>query len=100
MKYKFLVLALVPFFAFFLTACSLGDLPLLGKLFGGKKDTTPVTLTFWGMWEPESVYESAITSYKEKASHVTVNYDNRALGGDLFDYKNRIFQGSKSGYGS
>lgn len=97
MKYKFLVLALVPFFAIFLTACSLSDLPLLGKFFGGKKDTTPITLTFWGMWEPESVYEPVITSYKEKESHITVNYDNRALGGDLYDYKNRIFQGSKSG---
>ncbi len=97
MKYKYLVLALVPFFAIFLTACSLAELPLLGKYFAPKKDTTPVTLTFWGMWEPESVYEQVISSYKEKAPHVTVNYDNRALGGDVFDYKNRIFQGSKSG---
>jgi len=97
MKYKLAVLALVPFFAIFLTACSLSDLPLLGRFFGGKKDTAPVTLTFWGMWEPESVYAPVIASYKKVAPNVTINYDNRALGGDLYDYKNRVFQGSKSG---
>lgn len=97
MKYKILVLALVPFFAIFLTACSLQELPVVGKFFGEEEDTSPVTLNFWGMWEPSSVYEPVIASYKEKKSYVSVNYENRALGGDIFDYKNRIFQGSQSG---
>jgi multiple sugar transport system substrate-binding protein len=97
MKYKFLVLALVPLFAVFLTACSLQELPVVGKFFSPKEDTSPVTLNFWGMWEPSSVYEPVIASYKEKKSYVSVNYENRALGGDIYDYKNRIFQGSQTG---
>lgn len=34
----------------------------------------PVTITMWGMWEPESVYQIAADDYKRKHPNVTVKY--------------------------
>ena len=96
MRYKYLVLALVPVLSLLLTACTLKDLPVIGKFLGSQESSEPVNLMFWGMWEPSSVYEPVIKAYKEKKPNISVTYENRDTGGDLFDYKERVYQRSKS----
>lgn len=34
----------------------------------------PVTLTYWGLWEPESVYTAVIADYKRTHPNVTIKY--------------------------
>lgn len=34
----------------------------------------PVTLTYWGLWEPNAVYQSVIEDYKRVHPNVTINY--------------------------
>jgi len=92
MRYKYLVLALIPLLSLFLTACTLKDLPVIGKFLGSQESNEPVSLMFWGMWEPSSVYEPVIRSYKEQKPNVSITYENRDSGGDLFDYKERVYQ--------
>lgn len=38
------------------------------------KGAAPVTITYWGLWEPESVYSTVIADYKRKNPRVTVKY--------------------------
>lgn len=42
------------------------------------KKNSPVTLTYWGQWEPESVYQTVIADYKRLHPNVTVNYSRQS----------------------
>lgn len=44
---------------------------LLGLVF---RRSGPVTLTWWGLWEPESVYQTVIADYQRLHPNVTVKY--------------------------
>lgn len=39
------------------------------------KKTAPVTLTYWGLWEPESVYQEVFADYKKLHPNVTIKYE-------------------------
>lgn len=96
MRNKKYVLALLIILPLFVTACSLKDLPLIGKFFGGGDDngggiiSGPVTLTFWGLWERPEVMEALIQKYQESHSNVTINYDDRSIVA-VDEYRQRIF---------
>ena len=45
------------------------------NLLGGKPSKTqPVTLTYWGLWEPESVMKPIIEEYQQLHPNVTIKY--------------------------
>ncbi len=57
------------------------------------KASAPVTVTYWGLWEPESVYQEVFADYKKTHPNVTIKYQmqspiqyrerlNSALSGD------------------
>lgn len=81
MKNKTLTAILLVSLPLFLTACTLKDLPVIGKLFGGgsKITNTPVTLNIWGLWESPEVMDVLIQKYKTLYPNVTINYDNRSV---------------------
>lgn len=93
MKYKLPTLILLVSLSFLLTACTLGDLPLIGKFFGGTTTTSsgPVTLTMWGLWESPEVMESLISDYTAKNPNVTIKYEDRSVLKPLISYKERVF---------
>lgn len=88
-KNKTKAFLLFPLLAIFLTACTLGDLPVIGKYFVGTP-TGPVTLNVWGLWEDPAVIDVLITKYQEQNPTVTVNYEDRSIM-SLVDYKERVF---------
>jgi len=94
MRNKILTALLLLILPFFLTACSLQDIPVLGKLFGGGSapSTKPVTLNYVGLWESSEVVGAVTGKYKEKYPNVTINYDDRTFDG-LQSYKERVFTG-------
>lgn len=93
MSKKLRTLALLPILALFLTACTLQDIPVVGKFFGPSEPATPgnsdVTLTMWGLWEDQDVMGLLIAKYQETHPNVTINYENRSVM-DLVDYKDRV----------
>lgn len=91
MNKKIRVLALLPILSVVLTACTLQDLPVIGKYFGGTDvSTEPVTLKVWGLWEDPAVIQSLINKYQEQHPNVTISYDDRSIM-TLPEYKERIF---------
>lgn len=77
-NYKLPTLALLLVLPFFITACTLKDLPVIGKYFG--EDTSkPVSLNMWGLWERQDVFNTLIEKYKETAPTVSVSYDDRSI---------------------
>jgi multiple sugar transport system substrate-binding protein len=95
MRNKFLATALLVILPFFVTACTLRDLPVIGKFFPQGKNTStfptgPVTINMWGLWESPDVMQGVIAKYKEKRPNVTVNYDDRSVI-KLVDYKETVY---------
>src|SRR3972149_10718530 len=89
------LLALLILVSLLLTACSIKDVPVIGRLFGGGEDSgtqtsKPVTLTVWGLWESPEVIDALVKKYQEARPDVTVNYDDRSIV-KIDDYKDRIF---------
>lgn len=83
MRNKLLLTALILVTPFLLTACTLKDLPVVGKFFdkGGISVGGPVTLNVWGLWENPDVMQQIIGKYKETHPNVTINYDDRTVVG-------------------
>ena len=77
MKYKAALLGLLIMAPFFLTACTISELPVIGKFL--TKAPVPVTLTIWGLWEKPSVFETLIAKYQQENSHVTIQYEDRSV---------------------
>ena len=86
-KAKIKALVVLAFSSFLLTACTLGDLPVIGKFF--KKTSEPVTLTMWGLWEPKEVIDSVITKYQATHPNVTIQYEERSFA-SVKSYKDSI----------
>ncbi len=70
----------------FVAAVALVFLLVLGVLIfifgrGGGKDaaiaTSPVTITYWGLWEDEKVLKPIFDAYTKANPHVTIVYDKR-----------------------
>jgi len=96
MRYKLPTLALLGFSALFLAGCTISDLPVIGGFF--KKAPQPVTLTYWGLWEPAPVMQALIDKYQEQNPHIAINYEDRSVM-DLATYKDRIFERAQQGSG-
>jgi multiple sugar transport system substrate-binding protein len=81
MRNKLLTIALLTILPFFVTACTLQDLPYIGKLFGGAPAVTnkAVTIKIWGLWENPAVMDALIAKYKEKNPETTFVYDDRSI---------------------
>jgi ABC-type glycerol-3-phosphate transport system substrate-binding protein len=81
MRNKILTAILLVSLPVFLTACTLKDLPVIGKFFsgGGKVANPPITLNIWGLWESPEVMDSLIQKYKSLYPNITINYDNRSI---------------------
>lgn len=56
---------------------------VLRTLFG---NLAPVTLTYWGIWEPESVYQSVISDYQRFHPNITVKYQKQSS----IQYRDRL----------
>ncbi len=62
-------------------------------VFSGKNG--PVTITYWGLWEPEAVYQTVIDDYKRIHSNVTIKYIKQSQ----LDYRDRLVAAINSGSG-
>ncbi len=96
MRYKTAAFVLLLSVPLFLTGCTLSDLPVIGRLFKGKDK--PVTLTYWGLWEPSPVMQALIDKYRQAHPGVTINYEDRSVM-DLNTYKERVFERAKQSSG-
>lgn len=97
MKNKIAALALLLTMSLTLTACSLGDLPVIGKFFGNTSG--PVTLTMWGVWEKPEVMDMLIKKYQETHPNVTITYEDRSVLKPE-DYKDRVFSRADQALGA
>ena len=101
MKNKILTAILLLVIPLFLTACSLSDIPVIGKYFGGgsgnaPKQGVPVSLNMWGLWETPDIMEVLIKNYQTQNSLVTVNYEDRSINNPN-SYKEIVFTRIKQG---
>lgn len=90
---KLKTLALLLILPLFLTACSLQELPVIGKFFGGLSENKTINLSMWGLWEKEAVYQPSISLYKEDYPNFNLNYEDMSvlkLDG-LIEYKKRVY---------
>ncbi|EKE00189.1 MAG: Extracellular solute-binding protein, family 1 [uncultured bacterium] len=90
MRNKIASLALLFILSFTLTACTIQDLPVIGKFFGGSSGSISGSITVWGLWENPDVMASIIAKYKELHPNVTINYEDRSVLKTL-EYRDRIF---------
>ena len=81
MRNKLLLTVLILVIPFLLTACTLKDLPIVGRFFGGGRllPGGPVTLNVWGLWESPEVMQELIAKYKETHPNVDIRYDDRSI---------------------
>lgn len=81
MHRKILTIALLLILPLFVTACTLGDIPVIGNFLGGisKPLTKNNEITIWGMWEEVEVMDTLINKYKEKNPNTIIVYDNRSI---------------------
>ncbi|GIW69289.1 MAG: sugar ABC transporter substrate-binding protein [Patescibacteria group bacterium] len=81
MRNKLILTALILVIPFLLTACTLKDIPVVGKFFGGGGLSLggPVTLNVWGLWENPEVMQQIVAKYKETHPNVNINYDDRSV---------------------
>lgn len=62
---------------------------LIPKLF---KKTTPITLNYWGLWEPASVMQAVIADYEAAHPNVKINYSMQSPK----NYRSRAFSASNT----
>ena len=90
-KYKLKTLLLLSTLPLILTACTLQDLPVIGKFFGGKG--AKADLVMWGLWEADSTYAAVLKKYQTEFPNVNLDYQDMSvlkLNG-LVEYKSRVF---------
>ncbi|OGC46210.1 hypothetical protein A2V49_04450 [candidate division WWE3 bacterium RBG_19FT_COMBO_34_6] len=89
----FLLVLVIPFF---LTACSLSDLPVIGKYLpsstGKGTSNKSGDLTVWGLWENQEVMKVLIAKFNETHPNVTVTYEDRSILKPQVDYKEKVFR--------
>jgi multiple sugar transport system substrate-binding protein len=102
MTNKKLTLALLFVLSITLTACTLQDLPVIGKYFGNGVSVPiagPANLRMWGLWENPEVMSVLINDFQSKNSRTTVEYEDRSVLRTA-DYKERIFARAGSDVGA
>ncbi len=94
---KILASALLVVLPFLLTACTLRDLPVIGKYLpdwpgskSGGFPTNEVTLNVWGLWENSDVIDALVKKYTELHPNVKINYEDRSVLKPV-DYKDSVY---------
>jgi multiple sugar transport system substrate-binding protein len=64
-------------------------------LMGGKAETKPTTLTYWGLWEEKEIYDPLIALYKVKNPNVTITYQKMTPQ----DFREKLIARGKNGQG-
>jgi len=69
MKNKIATAILLLLIPFFLTACTVADIPLIGKYLtkgsgGSGSSSQPVSLSMWGLWESPDIMDAVIKEYQ------------------------------------
>ncbi len=85
---KKLVLVLLGVFLFLVVVVAVG----IKFFFGG---LTQTTLTYWGLWEPESVYQTVIADYQQKHPNVKIVYQKQSP----IQYRERLTSALAQGTG-
>lgn len=67
---------------------------ILKFLFSHKK-SSPITLTYWGLWEEEEVFRPLIEEYKKKNPNISINYQKV----DPINYREKLIVRSKNKQG-
>lgn len=68
---------------------------LIKNLLGGKKASSEITLTWWGLWEEEAVIKPLIDEYQTKNPGVKINYFRNSPQ----DYRERLSNSISKGTG-
>lgn len=77
----------------------LASLPLIGQFFPSSPLTSgPVTLTYWGLFEPPSLMEPLIEQYQEEHPNVEIEYSQREYA-DLGQHKETLLTRLRQGSG-
>lgn len=61
----------------------------------GTKEPDPVTLTYWGLWEPQSLMQTVISDYERQNPYVKINYTMQ----EAKNYRTRLQSAIASGEG-
>ncbi len=86
-KYIFIVVFVILFVSIFF---------LLIKTFLKPKPKKPITLTYWGLWEPPSIIKPLIEKYQKKHPYVKIKYELK----DVRDhYREKLIARSQRGVG-
>lgn len=97
MNYKKKTLALLVALPLSLGGCNPKNLPLIGGLFGGGKNSSKnVTLTVWGLWNSEETMKPIFDGYVSQHPNVKIAYEERSVM-PLVDYKERVFTRAAEG---
>ena len=93
MSKKFRVLALLSILPVTLTACTIRDIPFLGRFF--PEEAPPVVeISVWGLWERKDIMQISVNKFQEVTPNIIANYDDRSAL-DLVEYKERVFERAK-----
>ncbi len=65
------------------------------KSTGGKKGSKEITLTYWGLWEPENVMAGIISDYQSSHPNIKIQYIRK----DKNDYRERLISNLSGGEG-
>lgn len=61
----------------------------------GKSSDKEITLTYWGLWEPQTIMAPILTEYKKERPQVTINYEFQSSK----DYRERLQSQLSAGSG-
>ncbi len=102
MKNKIFTAILLFLIPLFLTACSLSDIPFIGKYFSSSQSTItgPVNLSVWGLWESEEIMSKVVTDFQTVNSNITVKYEDRSIVIKPDQYKENVIGRLKEGAAS
>lgn len=69
--------------------------PNISSIFRGGSDQGPVTLTYWGIWEEESLIKPVILEFESQNPNIKVNYERK----NSVNYRTRLQTQIKEGVG-
>jgi len=64
-------------------------------IFSSKKNSHPVTLNYWGLWEEKEVFEPLIAEYQKKYPYVKINYQKM----ESENYREKLLVRSRNNQG-
>ena len=65
------------------------------SLFKQKKETGPITLTYWGLWEDDNLIRPLIGEYQKQHPNIVINYERKSS----VNYRTRAQTQSREGVG-